>query len=184
MVRGPKILAVNERAFPAGRPVSLHPYIFPSFPSFLPSLRQSQPLLPQPLDLRTWYIAYICTMYKQNIPILSGTFASKVTAPSLSGINLVTQSMGLIVWCWKTRTRTRMRTNTKLKRPPSGEGPKYLLTWTRKSYSNANFRIRANTCRLHEHRVEIHRNLQRPMAKLHCALWISLRVNLMGISYI
>ena len=33
----------------------VHPYIFPSFPSF----RSSQPLLPQPMDQRTWVLAHL-----------------------------------------------------------------------------------------------------------------------------
>ena len=32
----------------------IYPYIFPSFPSFLPSFRKSSPLLQQPMGLWTW----------------------------------------------------------------------------------------------------------------------------------
>ncbi len=43
----------------------LHPYIFPSFPSFLPSFlpsfRMLPALLPQPMDLGAWFSVYRCS---------------------------------------------------------------------------------------------------------------------------
>ncbi len=40
-------------------PRLVHPYLFPNFPSVRPSLHVSHSLLPQLLDLRTWYILHI-----------------------------------------------------------------------------------------------------------------------------
>ena len=58
-----------------------NPYIFPSFPSLLPSFRSSQPLLPQPIDQGAWFsvcrwvlrLAWLFSIYITHILVSKST---------------------------------------------------------------------------------------------------------------